>query len=154
MTEEALPSYNFQRKYYRSIFNQCKTCLCLTQIEEIVEFVKCIQSRIENKKYRVFLMYFWKNDQIYKKINQDRPYFLHLKIVIDKTRTQHNLEVGIYSIRKRVRKQKMKKGKTIVLKVWDEFFKSLTTQFHADLFCSYEMYPFFSKCNYLNNLFL
>ena len=49
MTEEALPSYNFQRKYYRSIFNQCKTCLCLTQIEEIVEFVKCIQSRIENK---------------------------------------------------------------------------------------------------------
>ena len=49
MTEEALPSYKFQRKYYRSIFNQCKTCLCLTQIEEIVEFVKCIQSRIENK---------------------------------------------------------------------------------------------------------
>ena len=37
-----------------------------------------------------------------------------------------------YSI-KESREKDMKKGETIVLQVWDEFFKSLTLVFHADL---------------------
>ena len=46
----SIAKLKFRRKYYRSIFNQCKTCLCLTQIKENGEYVKHIQSKIENNK--------------------------------------------------------------------------------------------------------